>query len=155
MFLRILNYLIIIFIMQYDSDDTNGSSDDRIHIMPSPPPIDSQNDDLIKLFGGNQTTHWQFPKYLTRCPLSSCGKIYDDRKLLLAHFRNNHAKKTTYCRMCDGPVVCTAYPADLENHYRRVHPDVPFQFDQINIKQEPQENEVRLKRSMRPNLSRV
>lgn len=113
--------------------------------MPSPPPPnDSQNDDSITLSGGNHTSHWQFPKYLTRCPLSNCGKIYVDRKLLLTHFDNNHAKKTTYCGMCDGPVICTTYPSDLKNHYRRIHPDAPFQFDQTKIKQEPQENEVRL-----------
>lgn len=120
--------------------------------MPSPPSIDTQNDDSITLFGGKKTSQWRFPEHSIRCPLSNCGRIYDDRKLLVEHFEKQHAKKTTYCGGCDGPVICTAYPADLKNHYRRIHPGAPFQFDQIKIKQEPQENEVRLKRTFRLNF---
>lgn len=101
-----------------------------------------QSDDLIMLNGGNTASYWRFPALSKRCPVSSCGKVVDDRKVLLAHFNKHHAKKCTYCGMCNGPVICTNYPADLENHYRRIHPNIPFKCDQIQVKEEHHQIEV-------------
>lgn len=105
-------------------------------------PDDDQTDDWITLYGGNQTSYWQIPKCIKRCPVSNCGRKFEDQKLLSAHFDKHHAKKSTYCGFCNGPVICTNYPADLADHYRRIHPAVPFQCDQTKIKQEPQVIEI-------------
>lgn len=99
------------------------------------------NDDWITLYGGGQISRWKFWQS-SRCPITNCGKLFNDRESTKIHFRKHHVKKTTYCAACNGPVICSAHSTDMESHYRRVHPDVPFQFDQTKIKQEPRQIEV-------------
>lgn len=110
--------------------------------MPALSDDDEQPDDWITLSGGNQTTYWRLPTTIKRCIISSCGRKFEHKELLSAHFVKHHAKKTTFCGICDSPVVCANYPDDLESHFRRIHPNVPFKCDQTKIKQEAKENNV-------------
>ena len=103
---------------------------------------DKKTDDWITLYGDNQTSYWQIPINLKRCPVSSCGRKFEDVQLLSAHFNKHHAKKSTYCGVCNVPIICSKYPEDLASHYQRIHPDVPFPCDQTKIKKELQEIEV-------------
>lgn len=110
--------------------------------MPGLSDDDEQPDDRIILCGGNHTSYWRLPTKIKRCIISSCGRKFEHSELLAAHFLKHHAKKTTYCGMCDSPVVCAIYPDDLTSHYSRIHPKVPFKCDQTKIKQEAIENDV-------------
>lgn len=110
--------------------------------MSASPSNDKQSDDWITLYGGKQTSYWKIPKHLKRCPVSNCGKKFEDLKSLSEHFSRSHAKRSAYCGICNGPVICKNHPEDLASHYRRIHPGVPFQCDQTKIKVEPQLIEV-------------
>lgn len=101
----------------------------------------SEKNDVITLKGCGVITQWTFPENQTRCPISGCWKLFDNRSIAIEHYKRSHSKKTILCFACNAP-MCVYNDDDFENHYRRMHPDVemPFQFNQ-KIKEElPSEN---------------
>lgn len=87
--------------------------------------------DLIILSGSGYKTQWQMPSNQTRCPVVGCKyPLFVNRKSLISHYKNAHARRSIYCYICEKPIVSPS-ECKYDDHYRRVHPNVsePFDFE--------------------------
>lgn len=99
-----------------------------------------ESDDLILLEGCGQISQWQFPADLTKCPLDNCDIQFAVRSDAIIHYKNQHAKKSIYCSICDIPIYAE-HVEDLKGHYEGKHIDVDVD---LNFKElQAQVNEVR------------
>lgn len=78
--------------------------------------------------GGGQITHWQFPKKATKCPVKSCLEHFGVRSDAIDHYKKRHAMNYIFCSECDKP-VSMYFLIDINEHYRRVHPNVALPKD--------------------------
>lgn len=87
---------------------------------------------MITLKAHGVVTHWEFPKRLRTCPITSCRKFSDDRSGAIDHFKLQHAENSILCSLCNKPVYCKQ-KSHYASHYRSLHPEVkqiPFDFGQ-------------------------
>lgn len=79
-------------------------------------------DDLITLTYSDVTTHWRFPKFVTKCPILSCSMQFHNRSNVIAHYKEYHAKGSILCPICDKPIRVGKCRFNFKKHYRRMHP---------------------------------
>lgn len=90
--------------------------------------------DMIVLSGCGLKFMWQYPRNIKKCPVRNCLKLFDTRSDAIIHFKRNHAKRSTLCSICQGPILMRTF-GDINHHYKRRHPnaDVPSYFVKKNI----------------------
>lgn len=115
------------------------------------------DDDLITLYSAGVTTYWRLPAGLLICPVLNCQKSFKPvtswgaqtgRQNLVRHYKENHAKGSILCTLCDRPIRSSKGPNDFRKHYAHLHPNttVPFNFGSVSDKfRRPNIRNVRVK----------
>lgn len=107
------------FTVNKENDDNDDESDNNA------------DDDIITLNGCGITTKWRLPAGCLKCPVLNCQQSFEKRSNLVCHYKENHAKRSILCKICDKPLrVSKNTPTDYINHYNRLHPNhnIPFNF---------------------------
>lgn len=80
-----------------------------------------EEDDVIQLNGGNQTTEWRFTKSIWRkCPAENCGMKFRARSEIREHFKKRHTSDHFYCKKCD-KLIYAHDENDFDKHQRNAH----------------------------------
>ena len=69
-----------------DEDDDNSEKD--------------KDDVVITLNGCGITTKWRPPAGLLKCPVLNCQQSFKARSNLVSHYKENHAKGSILCKIC-------------------------------------------------------
>lgn len=100
-------------------------------IVKNPHKVGHKNDLNYKITmnGCGQLTSWIFPD-TTMCPNGSCKRKFNNRSETMTHFRDQHAKDSILCKICQKP-ISTKSSHEFARHYKRLHPNlkVPYNFD--------------------------
>lgn len=91
---------------------------------------DEDIEDLITLSGCGIITKWKFPKNKKSCPVIGCHHDFEKRSDAITHYKEQHAKKSVLCSICNKP-ICAQWKDHFIRHHKRMHPniDVPFGWD--------------------------
>lgn len=80
---------------------------------------DALERNYIELMSTNQNrVYWRFPMTLV-CPMTFCTQSFCNRKLIIDHYRTQHAAFAIFCEICGAPI--TRIPATVRTHFSILH----------------------------------
>lgn len=106
---------------------------------------ENEESDLITLIGLGQITYWRFPNNLKKCPLHTCPMAFKDRSGAIAHYKEQHAKGSILCPLCNWPVCANCNPKEFISHYNEKHSNIPLPYEFGNNATQPMEEEFPIK----------
>lgn len=86
--------------------------------------VSDEEDNLIVLRGGNQTTEWRFSRYIRKkCPAPHCDLEFGIRSDVRSHFVKRHTSDHFYCKPCN-KLLYVRDQNDISKHQSKVHSNV-------------------------------
>lgn len=92
---------------------------------------DQEVDDLIILEACGFTSKWQFPLNQTKCPVQRCEKEFETRASAIVHYKQQHAKGSILCELCNKPLIINNSFGSYLLHHKRLHlyQPIPYKFN--------------------------
>lgn len=92
--------------------------------MSLPSDFSDEEDELIQLKGGNQTTEWRFARTIRKkCPAVNCDLEFGVRSDIRDHFKKRHTSDHFYCKKCD-KLIFACDQSGYDKHQRKAHSSV-------------------------------